>query len=171
MQLGLFPNAENDQAVETQRLETFAALLREGNTKFSVVPNIQIQRWEKVIWNVAWNSLTALTTLNTHAWLESSDNAVPLTRRLMNEVIDVAQKCDVPIEHELVDLLMKRIAELPPIESSMQVDCRNERPMEVDIILGYPVRRARELGVDVPTLETLYAILTALNGKFLKSRP
>jgi hypothetical protein len=51
----------------------------------------------------------------------------------------------------------------PGIEPSMLVDVLNGRRMEVEVILGNPVRIARELGVNVPRLETLYALLKGLD--------
>ncbi|KAJ2986037.1 hypothetical protein NUW58_g5222 [Xylaria curta] len=168
MQIGLFPNHSVEASLEQDRLDTFASLLTQGKTVFQVVPNIQVQRWEKVVWNAAWNSLTTLTMLDTHSWLSSSSGATPLTKRLMHEVVDVAQKCDVPIEHDLVDRLVDKILGMPPIGSSMQVDAQNQRPMEVEIILGYPVKKGRELGLNIPTLETIYVILTGMNQRFTR---
>ncbi len=167
--MGLFPNPSADQNLEKQRLAKFATLLTQGKTVFQVVPNVQVQRWEKVVWNAAWNSLTTLTMLDTHAWLNSSPDAMPLTRRLMTEVIDVARKCDVPIAYELIDKLINKILEMPPIGSSMQVDAKNGRPMEVDVILGYPVAKGRELGLNIPTIETLYVVLTGMNQRIIKA--
>ncbi|KAI0114419.1 2-dehydropantoate 2-reductase [Nemania sp. FL0031] len=167
MQVGLFPNRSVEEALERERLNTFASLLTQGRTIFQIVDNIQVQRWEKVVWNAAWNSLTTLTMLDTHSWLASSPGATPLTRKLMHEVINVAQKCDVPLEHSLVDHMIDKILGMPTIGSSMQVDAKNERPMEVEIILGYPVRKGKELGLDIPILETVYTILTGLNRKFI----
>ena len=167
MQIGLYDTI--DERVDNQKLDEFASLLTEGKTVFQVVPNIQVQRWEKVVWNAAWNSLTTLTLLSTHDWLNSSADAVPLTRKLMREVIDVARACEVPLEHGLIDTLIDKILAMPPIGSSMRTDFENGKPMEVDIILGTPVRKARELGISVPTLETIYVILTGVNGRLLRA--
>ncbi|OAP58659.1 hypothetical protein AYL99_07749 [Fonsecaea erecta] len=164
-QIGIFRNEALDQAVERARLDEFASLLREGQTPFSVEDNVQIQRWEKVVWNVAWNSLTTLTMLDTHSWLKSSPDAMPMTRNLMREVIDVARKCDVPLRYELIDELIVKILEMQPIGSSMQTDAKMGRPMEVDVILGTPVRKGRELGVPIPILEVLHTLLVAVNSR------
>jgi 2-dehydropantoate 2-reductase len=168
MQIGLFSNEAGDQAVEKQRLDEFARLLTEGKAVFQILENIQIQRWEKVVWNVAWNSLTTLTLCDTQSWLQSSPEAQPMTRKLMCEVIDVAQRCGVPIKHELADELIAKVLGLGAIGSSMQNDYKAGKPMEVDIILGYPTKKAREFKMEVPTLETIYLILTAINGRLLK---
>jgi ketopantoate reductase len=138
-EIGLFPNPKLDAAAERARLDEFTSLLRDGGTPFEIKNNIQIQRWSKVVWNVAWNSLCTLTSLNAQDWLKSSSDALQLTRKLMREVIDVARKCDVPLESELIDTFIQRILALPPIVPSMHVDRMNGKPMEIEVILGNPV--------------------------------
>lgn len=169
MQIGLFPNEKIDSHVEHQRLQAFETLLTDGKTVFQVVPNIQVQRWEKVVWNAAWNPLTTLTLLGVKTWLASPD-AMVLTRRLMTEVIDVGRACGVPLEHKLIDELITKVQGMGDIGSSMQTDYKNGKPMEVDIILGYPVKKGRELKMSVPTVETLYILLTAINSRFLEKK-
>ncbi|KAK5708091.1 i-AAA protease yme1 [Elasticomyces elasticus] len=168
-QLGLFPNPTLDVAVEKHRLDQFATLFRNGGTGFEVMENVQVNKWEKVVWNVAWNSLTTLTGVDTQTWLKTPE-AMSMTRRLMREVIDVAKRCDVPLEHSLVDVHIERILAVPGIFSSMHEDSKQGRPLEVDVILGYPMKKAREFGMDVPTLSAVYAMVMAVNGRILKSR-
>ncbi|KAM0542857.1 hypothetical protein ACHAPJ_012580 [Fusarium lateritium] len=167
MQVGLYPNEAGDSTRDGKHLAQFESLLSTGKTIFQIVPNIQVQRWEKVVWNAAWNSLTALTLMDTHAWLNSSDLSTPMTKKLMKEVIDVAKALGVPIEYELIDRLLEKILGMPPIGSSMRTDVENGKPMEVEVILGYPVRKGRELNIDVATIETLYTILLAINKRLL----
>ena len=165
MQVGLFANAALDVAVEDARLQRFASLLTDGGTVFQVVPNVQVQRWEKVVWNAAWNSLTSLTLLSTHDWLASSADATPMTRALMREVIDVARACDVPLDDDLVDRLVNKILAMPPIGSSMRTDVENGRPLEVEVILGTPVKRATQKGLQTPVLHTLYTVMRGIDKR------
>ncbi|KAH8812794.1 ketopantoate reductase PanE/ApbA-domain-containing protein [Xylogone sp. PMI_703] len=164
-QIGLYPNPKRGNEEEQKRLDQFVALLRAGNTPVDMEEDLQLKRWEKVVWNAAWNSLTTLTLLDTQSWLKSSPNAMPMTRELMREVIDVGRKCGVPLQYNLIDQLINKILAMPGIGSSMQADRKAGRKMEVEIILGYPVRKARELQVPVPVLDTLYTLLTAINGR------
>jgi 2-dehydropantoate 2-reductase len=164
-QIGLFTNPNVDIEIEQQRLETFAELFRNGKTTFQILENIQTRRWEKVVWNVAWNSITALTMLDSQSFLRSSQDAEPFTRRLMQEVINVARACAVPLQDSLVDELMIKINSMPGIISSMQTDCKCGRPLEIGVILGFPVRKSRELGISAPLLETLYVILRAVDSR------
>ncbi|KAJ6049170.1 uncharacterized protein N7446_007503 [Penicillium canescens] len=165
MQIGLFPNLTVNSQTEKQRLETFADLLRNGKTRFQVLDDIQVQRWEKVVWNIAWNSLTTLTMVDTQTWLHSSEDATPFTRQLMQEAINIARACGVPLKDELIDQQMDKINAMPGIGSSMQTDCKCGRPMEIDVILGFPVRKARELGIQAPYVEALYVLLRAVDGR------
>lgn len=164
-QIGLFPNPQLDAQKEKERLDLFVSLFKEGKTVYEVVDNIQIQRWEKVVWNVAWNSITTLTMLDTQQWFASSPNAIPLSRKLMGEVIDVARKAGVPIEYDLIDRHMDKILAMPGTRTSMQTDAMNGTPLELDVILGVPVKKGRELGVSIPTLETIYILLLAVNRR------
>lgn len=164
-ELGLYPNPTLDPRVEQQRVKTFASLLQDGKTNFQVVDDIQRRKWEKVVWNCAWNATTALTLMDTHAWLSSSKDTEQWTRRLMQEVMAAGQACGVPLENDLVDKLMVRIHSLPPVQTSMQMDHVHGRPMEIEVILGYPMRKAREFGVQTPLLETLYLLLRAIDGR------
>lgn len=165
MQIGLFPNPSLDPSLEESHLDRFASLLSTGKTIFTVEDNIQIKRWEKVVWNVAWNPITTLTNVDTQNWLESSPEATPMTKRLMREVIDVAQRCNVPLGYELIDQLFAKILAMPGIYSSMHTDMKEERPLEVEVIVGHPMAKAREFGMDVPTLAAVYSMIIAVDRR------
>lgn len=57
-EIGLFPRADSSSVDEEKaKLERFAVIMRQGGTNISVEENIQVKRWEKVVWNAAWNSI------------------------------------------------------------------------------------------------------------------
>jgi 2-dehydropantoate 2-reductase len=165
LEIGLFPNVWRAEDEERKRLHQFEDLLKEGGTPVEVKDDIQVQRWEKVVWNVAWNTLTTLTMVDTHSWLDSSALATPMTEALMREVIAVGRASGVALDDTLVDRLLTKIRGMPPIGSSMQTDARAGRPLEQDVILGVPYRRARRFGVPTPTLDVLYALILAINRR------
>jgi 2-dehydropantoate 2-reductase len=169
MQIGLYHNASSDPALEAERLKRFATLLEQGQTVFQIEDDIQRKRWEKVVWNAAWNPLTTLTMVDTKTWLDSSDEAHVVTKRLMREVIDVAQRCGVPLKYELIDELMAKVLTMGRIGSSMQQDAKAGRPLEVDVILGHSVDKAKEFGMDTPVLSTIFALTTAVNRRITES--
>jgi len=81
----------------------------------------------------------------------------------MSEVVEVAKKSGVDVRDGLVDELIERILGLGKIVTSMQKDRENHRPLELDVILGVPVRKARELGVKTPVLECIYALVKGVD--------
>ncbi|KAL1976264.1 hypothetical protein VTN31DRAFT_2546 [Thermomyces dupontii] len=171
MQIGLFPNPSSSEEQEKSRLQLFAQLLEEGGTVFQILDDMPRQRWEKVVWNAAWNSLTTLTLSDTHTWLDSSPEAMALTRRLMREVIDVGRACGVTaLQYELIDQLIEKILKMPPIGSSMLTDCKEGRPLEVDVILGHPYRKSKELGLNTPTLDTIYGVVMGVDRRLRDAR-
>ncbi|KAG9121408.1 hypothetical protein FRC07_002642 [Ceratobasidium sp. 392] len=167
-EIGLFASSL-DPALERDRLESLSEVFTKGGLEVEVAENIQVRRWEKVIWNCAWNSLTALTNTNVLEWLTSSPEAETLSRQVMREVISVAQALGLNIPFEFIDTLMERAAGKPLI-SSMQVDAANWRPMETEVIVGIPLRKAQELGISTPVLRTLYALLVAKEKKYSTSQ-
>lgn len=167
MQIGLYHNALVDPKLEKERLENFALLLEQGQTVFQVVEDIQKKRWEKVVWNAAWNPLTTLTLVDTETWLESSDQSCEITRRLMREMIAIAQRCNVDLDYRLADELIAKVRTMGRIGSSMQQDAKAGKPLEVDVILGYPVKKAREFEMDTPVLDTVFALTSAVHRRII----
>lgn len=168
IQVGLFPNEGIDAAKQQQSLDLFVKMLKEGGAGYKVEDDILVKRWEKVVWNVAWNSITALTLLDTKSWLDSSDQAMVVSRRVMDEVIEVANAAGIKVKRSLTDELIDKTLGMPGVISSMYTDLRNERPMEVESILGGPVHLGKRLNVSTPTLDILYALIKAQDSRIRK---
>lgn len=113
-----------------------------------------------------------LTAMDTQAWLKSSDFAMETTKRLMKEAVQVAKAVGVPgIEDELPDELIARMQGLPgPVYTSMYYDSQAGRAMEVEVILGTIVKKGKEHGVPVPTLEALYSLVLAVDQRLANAR-
>jgi len=170
-EIGLFESQDINATVQRESLDQFVSCFRDGGTPVQVLPNIQTARWKKTIWNMAWNSITTLTSWDTASWLSSSPFAVPLTRTLMAEGISVAKALRIPeIDDGLVDEYLAKINQLGPIYSSMYYDSKFGRPMEVEAIFGTAVRKGRELGVSTPTLGLVYGLLLAIEARMALDR-
>lgn len=114
--------------------------------------------------NCCWNSLTTVTRVKTNRFFESSPEALPLCYTLMREVEAVAKAKGLTIPDGTVDRLIKECTDVATgLPSSMMFDNFAGRPMEVEVILGTPVREGKRLGVPVPTLLTLYTVVKALD--------
>lgn len=82
---------------------------------------------------------------------------------VIDELLDLADaqgcKFDADYKQKVIDDMVKQ----PGTDSIMWQDFKAQRPMEVETYLGSPVKLAKEAGVKVPRIETLYAMLHHLN--------
>lgn len=154
-----------DDASELDRLRE---LLASGGIETTGAPNLRYARWEKLAWNVPFNGLSvAGGGIGTHAILK--DPALRATaERAMREVVEVgnadlaAAGSEARLEEALVVQSMFHQTEtMGDYRTSMAIDYVVGRELEVEAILGEPSRRAAALGVAVPTLTTLYALVHA----------
>lgn len=139
----------------TPRMGRAAELFRSAGVACDVLDDLRRGRWEKLVWNIPFNGLGAALDLATDRVI-GSEAGMALVAGLMREVIAVAAAEGVPLAADLVDRQVAHTATMGAYRSSMQVDRRRGRALEVDAILGEPLRRAQRLGVPTPFLEAVY---------------
>jgi 2-dehydropantoate 2-reductase len=167
LQIGTFPAAQEPTSPAKLAAEQLRSTLASGGGNAEPHADIQAQRWSKLLINASWNPICALSLSRDVAFLASSAIAEKLVTDVMDEVVAVAQaKGYDNVTGEMARGQLQRALErkgTKGIEPSMLVDVVNGRRMEVEVILGNPIKVAREVGVDVPRMETLYALLKALD--------
>lgn len=118
-------------------------------------------RWKKLVWNVAYNTLSvAAGGVKTDVMVENSSLS-SLVADLMAEVLAIAAADGNPLPEELPQQMYKTTKDMAPYKTSMLLDYENGRAMEVEAILGEPLRIADKLGVAAPTMKTIYRLLKA----------
>ena len=121
-------------------------------------------RWQKLVWNIPFSTLAiSAGGVNTHHILED-DGLRNLARELMVETIAAANGHACAIEAgPLIEKMFTTTSTMGPYRPSMLVDYEEKRPLEVEAILGEPVRRARQVGVATPRLEMNYHLVRMLD--------
>ncbi|KAJ6584125.1 ketopantoate reductase PanE/ApbA C terminal-domain-containing protein [Mycena vulgaris] len=163
--LGVDWNPRTTRLQQQKDLDIFAKILIKSNANITVKEDVQVDRWVKVIWNSAWNSLTALTQLRTSDFISTSSSAVSVARAIFTEGISVAKAKGIAIPEDTLDDMMAKYTSLSGATSSMLTDALNMKPMEVESILGHLLREGLRLGIPVPTLTTIYSLLKAMDWK------
>ena len=168
LEVGTFPSSAYKSSPATQQAcDTFISTTGKGGSNVHFYPDIQEQRWSKLLLNASWNPICALTLSRDVAFLASSPAAERLVLDVMDEVIAVARALGYErFTHELAQTQLTKATNRKGgkgIEPSMLVDVLTERRMEVEVILGKPIEVARRVGVAVPRMETLYALGKALD--------
>jgi 2-dehydropantoate 2-reductase len=154
-----------DDAAETDGLR---ALLESAGIEVAVAPNLRFARWEKLCWNVPFNGLSVAAGGIGTASIMGDPELRRTAERVMREVVRVA---NADLENagssarlapeDIVDRLFAQTGTMGDYRTSMAIDYVNANRLEVERIHGEVARRARSLGVDAASIETLYALVRA----------
>ncbi len=128
------------------RLHEIADWMKQSKIQVEVVDDLHFYRWDKLVWNIPFNGLGALYDLHSQALL-ASEEGHELIRRVMKMVVRMAHGCGAKLDESCVEMQIKRTYEMGAYYSSMQIDRREKRPMEINAIISEPLRRARKAGV------------------------
>ncbi len=120
-------------------------------------------RWEKLVWNIPFNGLCALTGLATDQLLTCPETRQLITE-LMQEVITAAnrQKLSEPLDAAtLIERLLQATAGMGTYRPSMMIDRQKKSPLELNAIYRIPLQRAVKSATPMPRVAMLHALLEA----------
>lgn len=143
------------------RAEALAAMFRGAGVPCEAIADLVKARWEKLVWNIPFNGLCALTGLPTNALLTHPPTRDEV-RALMLEVVagGNAQRLSEPIDGAAFSARMIELTEgMGAYRPSMMIDRLEGRPLELEAIYGIPLRHATNHGVDMPRVRMLHALL------------
>lgn len=160
------PGFERDQLLQTAK--EFVALYSTAGADCVLTEELNFTRWRKLVYNSTINTTCALTRIDTgrsfHSGMEQQ-----LVVPAMREIIAIAESEGVTIpESAITDMVESDdgVYATP----SMQVDVQKGNPMELEVILGNPLRIAKKNGVPTPILSVIYEMLKAVQFGLMESR-
>lgn len=139
--------------------ERMAGLFREAGIKVDESRAIVGERWRKCVWNAAFNPLSVLANGADTLTMLDAEGGEALIRTLMAEVVAVAEADGYPMPEGLIEKNIPGTRAMGAYKNSMALDYLNDRPIELDAILGNVVTIARQHQVPVPHLETILVAL------------
>lgn len=125
--------------------------------------DIILDRWSKLIWNAPYNPVSILAGCVDTGVISNDPLLDSLCAEIMREVCRVAKACGKELPPEVVQENLDYTHNFPPYKTSMLLDYQNHRQLEVEAILGSIVKNAAKHGIDVPRLQTIYALLNSVN--------
>lgn len=169
LEIGTFPSAAYEQPHVKASADRFMTIMKEVGCNAQWFADVQEKRWKKLLLNAPWNPMCALTLSRDVALLDATPDgaAESVILDVMLEVVAISAALGYESINEQAARHQLERAKVRSggkgIEPSMLVDVLWERRMEVETILGNPVKVARKLGVAVPRMETLYVLSKALD--------
>jgi 2-dehydropantoate 2-reductase len=139
----------------SERCRAIAAALIQAGLRCPITPRLRSEIWVKLLGNVAFNPLSALTRA-TLVQMARHPDVCQLVRSIMSEVEAVANRLgvEIPISIE------QRIAGAEKVgehKTSMLQDLEADRPLELEPVVGAVVELGQRLGVDMPHTRAVYA--------------
>ncbi len=145
----------------TERCAAISAAFKAGGLKAPVEPRLRDQIWLKLIGNVAFNPITALTRA-TLGELGTVPEMMDLLRAVFAECAAVAERLGITFPVSLDRRLEAGIA-VGDHRTSMLQDLEAGKRLELDCMTGAVAELAARLGVDVPHVRTVHACATLLD--------
>lgn len=124
---------------------------------------MQLLRWHKIAINAAFNPSSVLAGCADNASMSHDPDTYEHLKAVMHEVFDAAYKVigqEFPKDFATAEQILKSTQRnTSGSKPSMALDWESGKRMELEVILGNPVRLAREKGVNMPRLHAMYSLL------------
>lgn len=146
----------------TERTATISNVFKNADIEYVVTDNIQKELWKKLIWNAAFNSVTALTNSVTKDILDVQESK-RLVIEVMKETLNVAAKLGHNIDPQVIDEYVTLSSKPGSAKTSMRQDMLKGKRLEVEAINGAVLRFGEKTGVQTPNNNVLYSLLKLIN--------
>ncbi|MDY0915875.1 putative 2-dehydropantoate 2-reductase [Pseudomonas viridiflava] len=160
--IGYHSGPATDQAQRLSIVEACAQLFRQAGVESHAMPSLQQARWQKLVWNVPFNGLSALLRTSTSR-LMNDPASRELVLALMDEVVQGAEACGHKLPEGIARHLFTVTESMPDYKPSMHHDLIEKRPLELDAIYARPLAAALDACVDMPRVRTLYQALAFID--------
>ena len=157
-------SSDGGAAGVTDTVRSIAQDFADVGIKVSMVDDLLLARWQKLVWNVPMSGLSVVLDTDTRAIMADA-HARALAEDIMRDVVAGAKACGRNIDGGFVDKMLAMTLAMAPYRASMKIDFDEHKPMEVEAIYGNPVRAVHRAGGTMPLVETLYRELKFLDGR------
>ena len=148
---------------KSERARAIAEALIAAGFRCPVTPRFRHEIWVKLLGNVAFNPISALTGATLEELARHPDVS-RLVRELMAETEAVAGKLGIELPIS-IDQRMAGAEKVGAHKTSMLQDLEAGRPMELEAVVGAVVELGDRLGVPMPSTRAVYACAKLLNEK------
>lgn len=145
----------------SRRSQELATIFQAAGVPCAAVSDLRRARWEKLVWNIPFNGLSALLGKDVTDLLHHPPSK-KLVKDLMLEVIAGAnaQGLEKPIDApEFSQQLISFTEDMNHYRPSMMIDRAETRPLELEAIFAIPLRQAKATGISMPRVEMLLTLL------------
>lgn len=126
------------------------------------------EKWQKLVFNAAFNSASTLTN-STFVEVAECEDARDIAVSIVNEGMMIASMEGIDLPRDTPESALRLAATLGDARSSMLSDRLAGRRMEVDALVGFIVRRGDQYGIRTSATETVFRLLNHIDAE-MKNR-
>ncbi|WLD93826.1 ketopantoate reductase family protein [Alkalihalobacillus sp. AL-G] len=159
----------SSKKTESNGLQKIADMLTKSGLKTYVSDDVQSVIWSKLLVNVAYNGLTAVTRL------KNADVVLPVegkevVRKLVEEAVSVADAKGINLlfQQPVRECIEMGIEEIGKNKSSMLTDVINERKTEIDVINGAVTKYGASHSIPTPYNEMMTSLVKIIESSYSK---
>ncbi|WP_321368068.1 putative 2-dehydropantoate 2-reductase [uncultured Desulfuromusa sp.] len=145
----------------SSRSSNLAKMFQTAEVPCSAVNDLRRARWEKLVWNIPFNGLSALLGKDVTEILNHSPSK-ELVKNLMLEVISGAnaQSLKEPIDAQKYSQgLISFTENMDHYRPSMMIDRAEGRALELEAIYAIPLQQAEAANISMPQVKMLWTLL------------
>ncbi len=148
----------------TDRMRLIGDDFERAGISIKLAEDLLQARWQKLVWNIPYNALSVILDATT-AELMADVHTRNLVEQLMYEVAAGAKTTGRIISDRFIQVMLNYTDNMKPYRTSMKIDYDERRPLEIEAILGNPLRKALAADVNLPQISCLYHQLKFLDAR------
>ncbi len=149
---------------KSDRCKRIKTTFEKAHIPCKISADINKDIWSKMLWNVGFNAITAVTGALVSEIL-ANQGTRQIVEQSMLETINVAKKKGVLLSPDLILKTITRTEKVGKIKTSMLQDIEKGKQTEIDFINGAIVKIGNDVDINTPVNETLCDLV-----KFLERR-
>ncbi|MDJ0553351.1 MAG: putative 2-dehydropantoate 2-reductase [Microcoleaceae cyanobacterium MO_207.B10] len=148
----------------TDKMKEIAQEVESAGVPINLTEDLLRERWKKLVWNIPYNSLSVILNSRTDEIMGDTNTRILVTE-IMQEVLEGAKSCQSQIPDSYIQKMLDHTDKLRPYLTSMKIDYDKGRPLEIEAIIGNPLRMVNKAGVNLPKIAMLYQQLKFLDAR------
>jgi 2-dehydropantoate 2-reductase len=129
--LGIYRQGREIVSTDVRKLESLVAM----DSQFCAVADVHREKWKKLVFNTAWNSVTAIAGTDTHELLRCS-LTTNLVHQLAKEAYCIGVASGIDLERSSPDDVIELARRSRPIITSSLRDAQRGRKVEIHSMTG-----------------------------------
>ncbi|TLS37269.1 ketopantoate reductase family protein [Pseudalkalibacillus caeni] len=139
--------------------EELQSIVSTANIDGKNIPTIEEEMWRKYMFITAMSGVTTAGDFSIGT-IKSCGATKELSKKVLEEMKDLANSYGTSLTEQDIEDGFLKLQSLPDqATSSMHQDMRKGLTLEVEHLQGGAIRLAKEAGIDIPHIETLYALI------------